>query len=218
MKNIITNIHMSRSRQGNFSLEQVMDITNKPPMEKLIIIKGRATMKHISQQSEFEKHFLKVFVDLKILRELKNKSSSVMFSAYGPPDSLGIVLLDMIVNMNQKCTRRREVQGTEEEYEVNDLFNDMAKHGIVILGHDTTTGYGKTRLALRLAVELAKTYNQTMNLPKEDAKIVFTTTVGVARELVFKKGYVWATDDMKPNDREQIMYIHEREWSQGLAQ
>ena len=85
----------------------------------------------------------------------------------------------------------------------------MAKHGIVILGHDTTTGFGKTRLALRLAVEWAIAYNLENDLPKEDAKIVFTNTLDVAREIVFRKGFVWVIDDMKPYDREQIMYLSE---------
>ena len=85
----------------------------------------------------------------------------------------------------------------------------MAKHGIVILGHDTTTGFGKTRLALRLAVEWAKTYNQQHDLPKEMAEIVFTNTVDVARDIVFKKGFVWVIDDMKAHDKEQVMYLSE---------
>ena len=211
MKNTMTNIFIKVS-QGSFGSEQMLDITNKLPMEHLISIKGRALMEPTIQQSEFEKQFLKVFVDLKTPRELTNKSSSVLFSAYEPPDSLGIVPMDKITNMNQKGTRRREVQGTYEEYELTDLFNNpnlMAKHGIVILGHDTTTGYGKTRLALRLAVEWAKTYNEQQNLPKEDAKIVFTNTIDVARDIVFKRGCVWVLDDMKPNDREQIMYLSE---------
>ena len=85
----------------------------------------------------------------------------------------------------------------------------MAKHGIVILGHDTTTGFGKTRVALRLAVEWAKTYNQQHDLPKEEAKIVFTNTVDVARDIVFKKGFVWVIDDMKAHDKTQVMYLSE---------
>ena len=120
--------------------------------------------------------------------------------------------MDKIINMNQRGTRRREVQGTDEEYELIDCFNNpnlMAKHAIAILGHDTATGYGKIRLALRLAVEWAMTYNEQQRLPKEGAKIVFTSTVDVARDIDFKRGYVWVSDDMKPNDREQIMYLSE---------
>ena len=85
----------------------------------------------------------------------------------------------------------------------------MAKHGIVILGHDTTTGFGKTRLALRLAVEWAKAYNQEHDLPKEQAMVVFTNTVDVARDIVFKKGFVWVIDDMKAHDKTQVMYLSE---------
>ena len=85
----------------------------------------------------------------------------------------------------------------------------MGKHGIVILGHDTTTGFGKTRLALRLAVEWAIAYNHEHDLPKTEAKIVFTNTIDVARDIVFQKGFVWVIDDMKDHDKEQVMYLSE---------
>jgi len=85
----------------------------------------------------------------------------------------------------------------------------MAKHGIVILGHDTTTGFGKTRLALRLAVQWAIAYNRANDLPKEDAKIVFTNTIDVARDIVFRRGFVWVIDDMKAHDKTQVMYLSE---------
>ena len=181
-------------------------------METLLLIKGRANIKPPSQQSEFEKNFLKVFCDLKTIRELKNTSSVCTFSAYEPPDSLGIVPMDRLINLNQKGMRRREVEGTEEEYELNDLFKNpslMVKHGIVILGHDTTTGYGKTRLALRLAVEWAKAYNKQHDLAKEEAKVVFTNTVDVARDIVFQKRFVWVIDDMKAHDKEQVVHLSE---------
>ena len=125
MKNIMTNIYIARVPQGDFSFDQMMDLTNKLSMETLLLIKGGALMKPVSQQSEFEKHFLKVFGNLKNIRELKNTSSSLMFSAYEPPDSLGIVPMDRIINMNQKGTRRREVQGTEEEHSTNHISSNI---------------------------------------------------------------------------------------------
>ena len=125
MTNIITNIYVGRIPQGSFSFDQMIDITRKMPMEKLVLLKGRATVKPISQQSEFEKIFLKVFVDLKIIRELKEKVSAVMFSAYEPPDSLGVVPLDKLINLNQKGKRRREVQGTEEEHSTDNISSNI---------------------------------------------------------------------------------------------
>ena len=125
MTNIMTNIYIARIPQGSFSFDQMIDITRKMPMEKLVLLKGRATVKPISQQSEFEKIFLKVFVDLKIYRELKNTSSAVMFSAYEPPDSLGIVPMDKLINLNQKGKRRREVQGTEEEHSTDNISSNI---------------------------------------------------------------------------------------------
>ena len=125
MKNIMTNIYIARVPQGSFSFDQMIDITRKLPMDKLLLLKGRALMKPSSQQSEFEKHFLKVFVDLKVIRELKYTSSSLMFSAYEPPDSLGVVPLDKLINLNQKGKRRREVQGTEEEHSTDNISSNI---------------------------------------------------------------------------------------------
>ena len=126
MKNTVTNIFIKVS-PGSYSFEQMVDITNKLPMENLITIRGRALMKPTIQQTEFEKMFLKIFVDLKVLKELKNTSSSVLFSAYEPPDSLGIVPMDKIINLYQKGTRRREVQGTEEEHSTNNISSDICE-------------------------------------------------------------------------------------------
>ena len=125
MKNIMTNIYIARIPQGSFSFDQMIDITRKVPTEKLLLIKGRALMKSVGQQSEFEKNFLKVFVDLKIIRELKCASSSLMFSAYDPPDSLGVVPMDKIINLNQKGKRLREVQGTEEEHSTDNISSNI---------------------------------------------------------------------------------------------
>ena len=48
----------------------------------------------------------------------------------------------------------------------------LTKHGIVILGAPSTTGYGKTQFAL----------------PKEDAVVVFSNRLDVAKEVRFKPG------------------------------
>ena len=125
MTNIITNIYVGRIPQGSFSFDQMIDITKKLPMDKLLLLKGRALIKPSSQQSEFEKQFLKVFVDLKVIRELKYTTSSLMFSAYEPPDSLGVVPLDKLINLNQKGKRRREVQGTFEEHSTDNIIRNI---------------------------------------------------------------------------------------------
>ena len=125
MANIMTNIYIPKAPQGDYSFDQLLCLTSNLPIEKFLLVKGRAHMKPQSQQTEFEKHFLKAFSDLKSLRELKSTTTAVMFSAYEPPDSLGIVPLDKLINLNQKGHRRREVQGTEEEHSTDNISSNI---------------------------------------------------------------------------------------------
>ena len=85
----------------------------------------------------------------------------------------------------------------------------MSKYGIVILGLPTTTGFGTTQFALRLAVEWAKAYNEVKRLPKEDAVVVFSNTIDVAKEVQLKPGYVWVMDEMNPSDSTQAIHMGE---------
>ena len=98
---------------------------------------------------------------------------------------------------------------TTESYDLTQLFTKplLSKHGIVILGATNTTGYGKTQFALRLAVEWAKAYNQVMQLPQEDAVVVFSNTLDVAKEVKFKPGYVWVIDEVNPSDPTQAIHM-----------
>ena len=62
---------------------------------------------------------------------------------------------------------------------------------------------------MRLAVEWAKAYNQVMQLPKEDAVVVFSNTLDVAKEVRFKPGYIWVLDGLNPADQTQAIHMSE---------
>ena len=48
-----------------------------------------------------------------------------------------------------------------------------------------------------------------MQLPKENAVVVFSNTIDVAKEMVFKPGYVWIIDEMNPSDVTQAIHMSE---------
>ena len=125
MTNIMTNIYIPKAPQGDYSFDQMVSLTSKLPIEKFLTLKGRAHMKPKSQQTQFEQSFLKSFVDLKNLRELKSSTSAVMFSAYDPPESLGVVPMDKLINLTQKGKRRMEVQGTDEEHSTDNISSNI---------------------------------------------------------------------------------------------
>ena len=78
---------------------------------------------------------------------------------------------------------------TTETCNLQDLYikPPMHKYGILILGSAETTGFGKSQFALRLAVEWCRAYHEATGCPKEDCCVVFTNTLDVARDIVFKK-------------------------------
>ena len=64
----------------------------------------------------------------------------------------------------------------------------LSKFGIILLGSNKSTGFGKTQFALRLAVEYCKAYSEVMQLPKENAVVLLSNTIDIAREVQFKLG------------------------------
>ena len=48
-----------------------------------------------------------------------------------------------------------------------------------------------------------------MQLPKENAVVVFSNTIDVAQEMVFKPGYVWIIDEMNRPDVAQAIHMSE---------
>ena len=210
MTETTSDMKISTPRVGNFSFDQFMDIVKKLDFRQVLVMKGRATATPWKKRNEYELGFLRCWKSLMEIRELDLKKQGTGFNAYNPPFDI-IPLNKMVKLETQKGTRMKEVDMTTESFNLLDLFNKelLNKHGIVILGPSATTGFGKTQFALRLAVEYAKAYNQVAGLPQEDAVVVFTNTLDVAREVAFKPGYVWVIDEMNPSDQQQTVHVSE---------
>ena len=209
MTRLMRNFKIVAPTSGDYSFDQLLDIIKATDMDKILRINGQTTAVFWKNRTEFQKIFLRCYKTLMEVRERENRRNGICFNAYKP--TMDIIPANMMVNLDQKGTRLKEVDLTLETYSLKDLFDRplAMKHGIVILGPPETTGFGKTQLALRLAVEFAKAYNKVKHLPKEDAVVVFSNTIDVAKDIKFKPGYVWVLDEMNPADPTQAIHMGE---------
>ena len=209
MTQTMSGMKITTPRVGNYSFDQILDITKKMDRAHLLLIKGRILAKNWPDRSEIEKIFMKVYRTIMEIRAV-NAQVGVCWNAYNPP--MPIIPLDQMINLKlQKGTRMEEETMKTKTCNLTDLFTKKLfdKSGIVILGSHATTGFGKSQFALRLAVEYAKAYNKVKGLPKEDAVVVCTNTIDGAKDVKFKPGYVWVVDDMSPSDQTQAMHMSE---------
>ena len=203
------NFKLGAPASGDYSFDQLLDIVRHMDMENVLLLKGRAVAVFWKDRTEFQKVFLRSFKTLMETLERENRINGIRFNAYKP--TMEIVPANMLINLDQKGTRLKEVKLELETFSLRSLFNNpwALKRGIVILGPPNTTGFGKTQFAFRLAVELAKAYCEAKRLPKENAVVVFSNTVDVAKDIKWKPGYVWILDEFSPADHAQAIHMSE---------
>ena len=206
----ITNIAIVAPPKGvEFSFERIMHLTRNLTEQQIAVLKGKCNAVHYKQRNEFEAAFLRVFLDPKVVRELESRSNSVFISALHP--HIDVPAFELFTGLHQTGHRLREVSMEEETYTLLDLFHTSAitKYGVIVIGSSRTTGYGKTSVCLRLALEWSKSYHLERKTPVEDAVVVFTNTIDSARDVPFRPGMVWVVDEMNPSDREQLVHASE---------
>ena len=121
-------------------------------IRKILDLKGRVVAVFWKNRSEFQKVFLRSFKTLMEARELENRRNGCSFNAYKP--TMDIIPANMLINLDQKGSRLKEVALTKETYTLAELWTKplAMKYGIVIIGPPATTGFGKTQFALRLEI------------------------------------------------------------------
>ena len=153
---------------------------------------------------------LRAWFSVQRVREMQISSNALMFSAYAPP--FPVAQIEMLTNLHQQGRNLEEVSLAPKFYNLSDLFCNaslLSRFGLVLLGNQSTTGFGKTQFALRLACEWAKAYVQSKRLPQDQAVVVFCNTLDVIREVVFRPGMVLVIDGFTPSDQEQVIYMSE---------
>ena len=210
MGNVISEL-LVQVPTGEFSFEQLMDGIAKLTKERVETLKGTILVKPVKTRSTFELSFLRATAQMVKVKQLRSKGSlGLTFSAYDPP--FPVIPLEFLIGLNQKGTRLQEVARTIEEHVLFDLFANpglLAKHAALILGGNTTTGYGKTQFALRLACEWAKVLAESRGLSKDAAQVVFMNSLDAAKDVEFKPGMALVLDEFCPSDSESLVYVSE---------
>jgi hypothetical protein len=153
----------------------------------LLQLHGRCCSKHWKTRTTFEDTFLRVYKDILLMHELNTNNPPLIFNAFEPP--IPIVLLEMLINLTEhQGTRCSEVSHHRDLQLAGPLH--QTPHAQIRHPHPRlaeTTGFGKPQFALQLAMEWCKAYHEATGCPKEDCCVVFTNTLDVARDIIFKK-------------------------------
>ena len=208
----MTNLAIRLPPSGEFSFEQFMTGIKMLTSEQILTLKGNVEVKPPKERSEFDKAFLRALPTLQGVKDLRRKrTQGLVFSVDSPP--FPVIPLSHLINLEQQGRRLMErTAGACEVVSLMDLFENatiMTKYAVLILGKSSTTGYGKTQLALRLAMEWAAAMTDAAQLPKEEAQVVFTNTVDAAKNVKFKQGMVWVLDEFTPCDHDQVVHCSE---------
>ena len=209
----ITDLVVRPPPNGGYSFEQLLTGASKLTPLQLATKKGQIDAVPPKERSDLEKAFLRALPELKNVKTLSSKrATGITFQVDSPP--FPVVPLTHLLGLEHQGRRFIErTRGASELVTLNDLFRDasyMSKYVVLILGESSTTGYGKTQMALRLAMEWARSMTEAQQLPMEEAQVVFTNTVDAAKNIKFKQGMVWVLDEFSPGDHEQAVHCSEK--------
>ena len=209
----ITNMSIARPpSDGDISFEQLFKALARFSSDELTVIKCDIEMKPQKERSPVEQKVMRVYGGLMKVREARMNPirDALVWSAAEPP--VPVVPFKFLRNLTQVGHRLHEQTLHIESYQLSDLFTNpalMSENTIILMGSDTTTGYGKTEFAKLLACHWSKLMCEAMQLHPSEAKVCFTTTLESAKDVVFQQGMSWILDEFAPNDCAHIQFASE---------
>jgi hypothetical protein len=211
MGQCVTSLRIREPRKGTYSFEQLCDAMRRLTPIQREMLKGKCSCVAVKDRDEFESMYLRAYPIMMKVRDLEVKAgTTITINAYNVP--FPVVPLECLMGLQQTGTRLREVELTTQSYKLEDLFLDasiMQKHAVLLLGSNRTTGFGKTQMALRLAIEWCIAMNKASKSPPEDAQILISNTIDVGKGICFKPGMVWVLDEFSPCDAAQLVHCSE---------
>jgi len=205
-------VHVRAPSSGAYSFEQLLEgfiHLTEPQRETL---RGQCQMVAAGRRSEFQKLFLAQFQCMTKVAQLRANaiSGDTVWHAANPIQV--VIGLGDLVNLDQKGTRLDETTNRDVTYTLRDVFEQaelMAKYGIILLGPDGTSGFGKSQLAQRLAIHWTLARAQAMGLQPAEAMVAMTNTMDLGNKIDFKTGWCWVLDEFMPADKEAQVYCSE---------
>ncbi len=215
MKSCTTEMAIRSPAAGSYSFEELCAATRSMTAVQILKVKGSINAKPRKTLTEFDSTFLRCLADILKMKELQRASKCEIVNAYTYQEdnpNMKICPLQLLRNLNQTGSRLRAVDLVEETFSLRQVLSDRRvaqQTGILLLGGNKTTGFGKTQFALRCAVEHAMAWCEATGAPRDEANILITNTIDSANSVDFSKIMVWILDEFSPGDKETQCYASE---------
>jgi hypothetical protein len=215
MASCTTQLAIRSPSSGSYSFDEFLAATRCMTQLQLLKVKGIINVKPKKTLTEFDTTFLRCLGDITRYRELSRASKCEIINAYTYHEtnpSMKICPPQLLRNLGQTGTRLKPIDLLEETFTLRQVLSDRKvaqQTGIILLGGNRTTGFGKTQFALRCAVEHAMAWCESCDLPRDEANILITNTIDSANTADFSKIMVWILDEFSPADKETQCYASE---------
>ena len=190
------------------ALESIIQGLSDAQLERLHI---DAQLADKNKRATFQDALMKAYIGLLKLRghEIENRDKSAVVRLGGPLDPR--LKLSDLINLQQTVSRLNEITGETETYSLESFVRDpqlFLAYGLLIIGSDTTTGYGKSLSALVIGLYWVRRFLAAGLLPKDRAYVLLQNTIDAMRDSQEQQhAYVpIILDEFKPADQEQNQY------------
>jgi hypothetical protein len=205
----VRNFQLKVNEPGKLTFEGLLESCQRLTDQDLEVLLGELMMKPKRSRTAEETAIMDAMPQLKRVRTLRSSPgrAAMLWDATCPPHD--VVPVRFLLNLDQKATRLLEQTNTVEEKTLHELMRDpalLAQHGLVILGPDGSTGFGKTSFAKRLACEWSKLQVSMLGLPAHMAKVCWATSIDDLREVSLREGQAVVVDEFEVRDTNAIQF------------
>lgn len=165
-----------------------------------------------AKRTSFQDALLRTYVGLIKLRnqEAANRDRSSMIRVGGALDPK--LKIGDLINLDQQVHRLNEVTGETESVSLEFYIKTPAlflAYSLLIIGDDSTTGYGKSLASLVIGLYWTQRFVDTGLLRPERAYLLYQNTIDSMRDAQeFQHPYVpILIDEFRPDDREQNQHV-----------
>ena len=110
-------------------------------------------------------------------------------------------------------TRLEERTGNLIQYNLHEVLKNkdqvLFRYGIVIIGANSTSGYGKSAFCKALACTVSQCLAEAHRMTSDRARVIYTRTLEGLRDVEFHIGDTILLDEFQPGDSESNVYNSE---------
>ena len=108
-------------------------------------------------------------------------------------------------------TRLEERTGNLIQYTLHDVLMNkdqvLFRYGIVIVGANSTSGFGKSAFCKALACSVSQCVAEAHRMTSDRARVIYTRTLEGLRDVEFHNGDTILLDEFQPGDSTSNVYI-----------